>query len=91
VERECLRYQLDRRQVEGSLAGEDPLAKEVRARRWWDIPIVFAAVGIFVWLARGAAKPPITMNIMWAGLLVLAMLGLLLGCGTLLWKRTRFS
>jgi drug/metabolite transporter (DMT)-like permease len=85
--RECERYGLDARQLAAALAGEDSLAKETAARRWWDIPIVVAAV----WLARGTQRLPIAMNAGWTALLVIAMLAFLIACGTLLWKRTRFS
>jgi drug/metabolite transporter (DMT)-like permease len=89
--RECERYDLDSQQLEAALAGKDPLAKEAAARRWWDILIVVAAVGIFVWLARGTHRPPIALNAAWTVLLVIAMLAFLFACGRLLWKRTRFS
>jgi drug/metabolite transporter (DMT)-like permease len=91
VARECERYQLNREKVDAALVGADPLANEVTARRWWDVPIVLAALGIFIWLARGTVRPPIPMSAAWTVLLVIAMLGFLLVCGALLWKRTRFS
>jgi drug/metabolite transporter (DMT)-like permease len=89
--RESKRYHLDSQQLGAALAGEDPLAKEVATRSWWDIPITLAAVAVFVWLARGTQRPPIAMNLPWTVLLVIAMLAFLFACGTLLWKRTRFS
>jgi hypothetical protein len=67
------------------------LAGETPARRWWDALIVAAAVGVFVYLARGTVRPPIAMDVVWILALVAAMLALLVGCGALLWKRTRFS
>jgi drug/metabolite transporter (DMT)-like permease len=91
VARECERYQLDREKVDAALVGADPLANEATERRWWDVLIVLAAVGIFIWLARDAVRPPIPMNAAWTALLVIAMLGFLLACGALLWKRTGFS
>jgi glucose uptake protein GlcU len=48
--RERDRYGLDLHNMEASQAGEDPLAKGVSARRWWDGLIVAAAVGIFIWM-----------------------------------------
>ena len=91
--RECERYRLDPGQVEAALTGQDPLANEPRSagRRWLDIPIVAAAAGIFVWLARSAQRPPLTLNLAWMVTLVIAMLAFLFVCGALLWKRTRFS
>jgi drug/metabolite transporter (DMT)-like permease len=91
--RECERYRLDSREVEAALSGRDPLANESRnaGRRWLDIPIVVVAAGIFVWLARSAQRPPIALSMAWAATLLVAMLALLVFCGALLWKRTRFS
>ena len=69
----------------------DALAKQRTSRRWWDVPIVVVAVGIFLALARGARRPPMAINLFWTVLLALAMVGLLAACGMVLWKRTRFS
>jgi drug/metabolite transporter (DMT)-like permease len=93
MRRECERYRLDSRQVEAALAGQDPMADKSRGTgwRWLDIPIVMVAAGIFVWLARGTTRPPIAISPAWTVTLVIAMLALLIFCGGLLWKRTRFS
>ena len=89
--RECDRYGLDLTDLDAAQAGEDPLAGRVTARRWWDILIVAAAVGIFIWLAWGAERPPIAMDLRWAAALLVPTVGVLAACGWLLWKRTRFS
>jgi glucose uptake protein GlcU len=89
--RECERYGLNVERVTAAQKGEDPLAGEAPARRWWDVLIVATAVGIFVWLARGTERPPISMDVYWMAALMVAMLALLVSCGWLLWKRTRFS
>jgi drug/metabolite transporter (DMT)-like permease len=89
--RESRRYQLDTQPAETAAPGEAPPATQRAARRWWDILIVAAAVGVFVLLARGARRPPMTVNLFWTALLALAMLGFLVACGRVLWKRTRFS
>ncbi len=91
IERECRRYGLDAAQVESAMNGSDPLAEQTSGRRLWDVPIVLAAVGIFISLALQAARPPLAMEAAWAAALVAAMLVFLLACGALLWKRTRFS
>ncbi len=91
VARECQRYGLDQRQLAAALAGQDPLAQQTPSRRWWDIPIVLAAVLIFVWLAHGTVRPPMAMSTSWMLFLLAAMAALFVGCGALLWKRTRFS
>jgi hypothetical protein len=89
--RECERYGLDFRRLTASQAGEDVLAQEVPVRRWWDGLIIAAALGIFVWLAIGTERPPIALDPAWTLTLIVAMLGMLITCGWLLWKRTRFS
>jgi drug/metabolite transporter (DMT)-like permease len=89
--RECERYGMDHIQVEASLAGEDPLAKVAPGRRWYDFLILIFAVGVFVVLAKNSARVPFAMNVRWVAVMVLAMLGSLVGCGYLLWTRTRFS
>jgi hypothetical protein len=91
MERECERYGLDVRRVAAAQKGEDPLAGDAPPRRWWDVLIVAAAVGIFIWLAIGTERPPIAMNVFWIAGLMVGMLALLASCGWLLWKRTRFS
>jgi drug/metabolite transporter (DMT)-like permease len=89
--REWERYQLSPEPPEAAAPGEALPAKQGATRRWWDVPIVVVAVGVFLLLARGARRPPMAINLSWATLLALAMLGLLVTCGWVLWKRTRFS
>ena len=89
--RESDRYGLDLTDLDAAQAGDDPLAGRVTARRWWDGLIVTAAVAIFVWLAWGAERPAIAMDLRWAAALMVPTLGVLAACGWMLWKRTRFS
>jgi len=91
MERECSRYGLDRERVAATVEGLDPLAMESRSRGWWDYAAVAGAVALFVWLAIGAERQPISVNMPWMAGLIVASLAVLLGCGFLLWKRTRFS
>ena len=91
MQRECDRYRLDPDRVALTLHGEDPLAKEQARRRWWEPVIVAAAVVFFIWLAVGAQRPEIVVNAPWMTMLIAASMGLLVGCGLLLWRRTRFS
>jgi len=91
VERECVRYGLDAERVKSSLLGEDPLSRDKPVRHWWEILIVAAAVGIFVWLAIGAEHQAVAVNLPWMVVLLVTTLVCLLVCGVLLWKRTRFS
>jgi hypothetical protein len=92
MNRECDRYGLDRERVAAILQGDDPLAREMTTgRRWWELLIVAAAVGIFLWLAFVAELQPISVSLPWMALLSVASLVFLALCGALLWKRTRFS
>ena len=89
--RECDRYGLDVERVAASQKGEDRLAGEAPQRRWLDVLIVAAAIGIFVWLGIGTERPQLNFNLYYVAVLVAGMVALLFTCGWLLWKRTRFS
>ena len=91
MQRECVRYGLDPEAIAGALRGEDPLTKEKPPRRWWELLVVAAAVAVFAWLASGARRQPIPVNLPWMALLLAASLAILLVCGLMLWRRTRFS
>jgi len=91
VARECDRYGLNLEVTASAQLGKDPLGAARGGRRWWDFLIVALATGIFAWLARFATRPPIFMATSWIAVLVVLMLAMLIGCGWLLWKSTRFS
>ncbi|MGD0227187.1 MAG: GRP family sugar transporter [Terriglobia bacterium] len=91
VARECDRYGLNLEVTTSAQFGKDPLGAETAGRRWWDFLIVALATGTFVWLARYAMRPPIIMAGAWIVVLVVLMLAMLVACGCLLWKHTRFS
>jgi drug/metabolite transporter (DMT)-like permease len=89
--RECERYGMDHMQVEASMAGDDPLSNRAPTRRWWDYLILLLAVGVFVALAKDSTRVPFAIDLGWVGVMAIAMMASLFGCGYLLWKRTRFS
>jgi len=91
MERECSRYHLDPDRVAAILQGDDPLAREQSPRRWWEFLVGVVAAGMFVWLGSGAQRQPLSVNVFWMAVLSAATLVFLVVCGTLLWKRTRFS
>jgi len=91
IRRECDRYGLSLERLEAAAAGEDPLAREAPRRGWWELVVVAAAIAFFIWLATMAKSQAIAMNTAWMWALIAASLALLLLCGTMLWKRTRFS
>ena len=91
MDRECDRYGLDRDRVGLAMRGEDPLSADQPKRRWWELLIAGPAVALFVWLAAGAQRPAIAASVPWMIALIVASAALLVGCGFLLWNRTRFS
>lgn len=91
MERECDRYGMDPRQVSLVLEGGDPYAGRKLSRHWWEALVVAGALGVFAWLAAVSAHQAIAINVGWMVVLSVASLALLLVCGGLLWKRTRFS
>ena len=92
MDRECSRYGLDRARVASTLEGGDPLSEGgPRRRHWWEAIVGAGALALFVWLAMGAEKQAIAVSVPWMAVLIVASLVLLVACGTLLWKRTRFS
>jgi glucose uptake protein GlcU len=91
MQRECDRYGLDATRVQATVEGGDPLADERGGRGWWELPVVALALGLFIWLAMNAERQAIAVSFPWIVVLVAASLVLLITCGILLWKRTRFS
>lgn len=89
--RECDRYRLDLKTVEAVAQGGNPLVDEVHRRFWWEIPMIGGASAIFVWLALGTHRQHIFINLSWMMVLIAATVTALVICGTLLWRRTRFS
>jgi drug/metabolite transporter (DMT)-like permease len=91
MHRECERYNLNAENVAAVVEGNDPLADNPRQRRWWEVLIMLAATAIFVWLAIGTRAQHIYVNVPWMIVLMIGTLVPLVLCGTLLWRRTRFS
>jgi drug/metabolite transporter (DMT)-like permease len=91
MHRECDRYELDTESVTAVVEGNDPLADQARPRRWWEVLIMLAAFGIFVWLAIGTRAQRIYVSIPWMLVLIAGTMIPLFVVGRMLWKRTRFS
>ena len=91
MHRECGRYRLDAENVAAVVGGDDPLAGHARPRRWWEVLIMLAASGIFVWLAVGTRAQHIYVNIPWMLVLIAGTMIPLFVVGSMLWRRTRFS
>lgn len=91
MDRECKRYRLNTEQVAAVVAGDDPYAGQPYQRRWWEVAIICVSTGIFIWLALGTRAQQISLSLPWTIVLIIGTLVPLGVCGTLLWKRTRFS
>jgi drug/metabolite transporter (DMT)-like permease len=90
MERECVRYGLDRERVAAALTGSDPSSGARGARRWWEILIVAAALAIFIGLGSQAQRQAIAVDVPWLLVIAAASLALLVGGGIVLFRRTRF-
>jgi drug/metabolite transporter (DMT)-like permease len=91
VQRECDRYGMDGERVTAILQGHDPLSEERPKRHWWEVLVVLAAIGVFIYLAASASPQMVAIHRGWMVVLGMASMVLLVLCGGLLWKRTRFS
>ena len=91
MNRECERYGLDPVRVAATLQGQDPLDRQESRRSPWELAVAVGALALFIWLAVGAERQPLAVNGLWIFVLSAATLLLLFVCGTLLWRRTRFS
>jgi len=91
MHRECDRYALDREHVAAVVGGNDPLADHKHQRRLWEVLIMLTATAIFVWLAVGTRAQHIYLNFPWMMVLIVGTIVPLGLCGSLLWRRTRFS
>jgi len=91
MDRECQRYGLDPVRVAATQRGEDPLAAETGARRWYELLPVVGALAIFIWLGMDAQRNPLPVNLPWMAVLCAATFVLLIVCGVQLYRRTRFS
>jgi len=91
VQRECDRYGLDLERLTSTLEGNDPLSQDKPKRHWWEALVILAAIGVFVYLGTLAAPQAIAVRTGWMLVLGAASVALLVICGLLLWKRTRFS
>jgi glucose uptake protein GlcU len=91
ISRECEKYGLRFEDCVaaqlGGMHGDDAKSR----RPWWDYGIVAVAVAIFLWLGLQAQVPQLAMNFLWMSALCVVLVMAAVGCGWLLWKRTRFS
>jgi hypothetical protein len=91
VSRECVRYDLDAEKTFRALEGAENERGNGASRRWQDGLIVLAAVAVFVWFARLARIPRLALRAPFAIVLTILLVVILVSCGWMLWKKTRFA
>jgi drug/metabolite transporter (DMT)-like permease len=89
AEREGQRYGIEGEYVRASMEGREYDAG-VSRRTWVDWVLIAGTTGVFVALASIAQVPRVGIHFGWAAALTVAMLALLVSCGTALWRTTRF-
>jgi len=91
VRRECDRYNLEFEETLRAHSGVEQDSRPNERRHWWDILIVASAAGVFVWFARFVRVPQMELSMPWALVLCAALVVVLIACGWMLWKKTRFA
>jgi len=90
AEREGQRYGIEGGYVRAGMEGREYEAGPSR-RTWVDWVLIVGASGVFVVLAGVARVPRMEIHLGWAAAVTAAMLALLVSCGTVLWRTTRFK
>jgi drug/metabolite transporter (DMT)-like permease len=90
AEREGTRYGIAKSYVRAAMEGKESGAGAKR-RTILDWVLVGSVTALFVLLGGMAVVPRGEMSLKWAAVISAAMLGLLIGGGVALWKRTRFN
>jgi glucose uptake protein GlcU len=89
--REGSRYGVAAEYVEARMDGRTSVGEVAHGRSWWDLVLVAAATGVFVFFGLMARVP--RMDLRWGPAVVLSLvsLGMLAGCGVVIWRTTRFQ
>ena len=90
AERESKRYGIENAYVRASMEGRETGAG-ISRQTFLDWLLVAGVTAIFAALAAMARIPSVDINLKWAALVSVAMLLLLVGCATALWRTTRFN
>jgi hypothetical protein len=89
ADREGQRYGIENEYVRAGMEGRAYQSASSR-RTLLDWAVILGATGIFVAPAAMAKIPHVAISVGWALGLSVAMLGLLAGCGIVLWRTTQF-
>jgi glucose uptake protein GlcU len=91
AKRECRRYGMNEERVEASMSGTEMSGESRPSRGPLDWFLVAFATAAFIFSAILARAPMMSFNWLSAALLSTAVLVLLIICGLLLWRTTRFN
>jgi glucose uptake protein GlcU len=89
--REGVRYGVAADYVEARMDGRRSAGEVAPARGAWDLLLIVAATGVFVFFGWMARVPRMALHWWPALLLSLVSLGMLLICGIVIWRTTRFQ
>jgi drug/metabolite transporter (DMT)-like permease len=91
AQREGTRYGVAADYVEARMDGRRSAGEVAPSRSAWDLLLIVAATGVFVsfgWMAR---IPQMALHWGPALILIAVSLGMLVGCGLVIWRTTRFQ
>jgi len=91
AQREGTRYGVAADYVEARMDGRRSAGEVAPSRSAWDLLLIVAATGAFVFFGRMARIPQ--MALQWGPALILSVvsLGMLVSCGLVIWRTTRFQ
>ena len=90
AQRESERYGVNSEYVQARMFGHEHAGVR-RGRTWVDWTLVSIATLVILWFAAAARVPALNLHWGWMAVLVVAMLGLLIGCGIALARLTKFT
>lgn len=91
IARECTRYGIDLEECIAAQNGVEVTSSYTYRRHWWDYMILACAVGVFVWFAAYAKRPPLVINYDFVMVLTGVLALFLAAGGWALWKHTHFA
>jgi hypothetical protein len=91
AQREGIRYGVAADYVEARMDGRRSVGEVAPSRSAWDLLLILAATGVFVLFGWMARIPQ--MSLQWGPALLLSVVSLtmLVGCGLVIWRTTRFQ
>jgi glucose uptake protein GlcU len=89
--REGVRYGVAADFVEARMDGRTSVDEVAPTRRWWDWLLLAAATGVFVIFGAMARVPRMALHWGPAAILSVVSIGMLVVCGLVIWRTTKFQ